>query len=990
MNLPLVKSLKTFGTRPFIAASLAVAIVFAMAFSAWGLVQKISLPEQQPFLESILWFLTWLAAVAFGFGAWSLAYAEARANEEHSNLERVLNTSLHGFQVLEAVRDLGGGIRDFRLKFANKAAGDILGFDFDAIKGAGLLESGAEGFDREVFEKYRGVVETGEPATFELPYQKGDISSWIFTRAAKFEDGVVVTFADISDRKRIGVQAQKNLSLLQMTCRMTRSGGWEVLYPGRIIKWSQEVYDIHEVSPDYNPDFQAAVDFYPPGSREVLLEALEDCEREGKPYDLEVEFISAKGRRLWVHTMGLAEYDASGALERIYGTLQDITEFKETALEAVESREQLQLALSGAAMGLWDWNLPLGRMQVDEGVSRILGYDLAEMAPTDDYWISLIHPDDLPVVKAAITRHLDGEVPVFEAEYRMRAKNGEWLWVLDRGKGMDFCEGKPTRLLGTLLDVTAKKTLEGERISLLEVLEKITAQAPGAVYQYQVTAEGVHSFVYVSRRIVDVYDRTPEEMIADVARGYDHVHPDDVRRIRDSAEDVRDPAAGRRLEFRIFRKGEERWILDQSTPEILPDGAILWHGFLMDSTKEKLLRQRLHQAKEEAEHAGRAKSEFLAMMSHEIRTPLNAILGFADLLSQKTMPGEEQEYVRTITGSGEALLRIIDDILDHSRIDSGLLKLEKTAFSPVKILDDISILLAPSAEKKGLGLEVLTLGDLPALVEGDAGRLRQILLNLAGNAVKFTTEGTIALGVSQAPGDETPGQVRLQFFVRDSGPGIPPSKFTHIFEPFAQADSSVSRKHGGTGLGLAISRSLATLMGGILWCESEPDAGATFLLEIPLGLRGGALPPEAMPPGAIDASYAVKHPLRILAVDDDAVNLKLITRVLNKLGYRPRVAVSGEEALTLCAEEWPECILLDVQMPGLDGLETTRRLLEIEKRENRPPIFIIALTANVLAEERQACLASGMSEFLTKPMRREQLTLALAQAALSVSPASAP
>ncbi|MEI6339893.1 MAG: PAS domain-containing protein, partial [Verrucomicrobiota bacterium] len=711
-----------------------------------------------------------------------------------------------------------------------------------------------------------------------------------------------------------------------------------------------------------------------PGSREVLQEALEDCEREGKPYDLEVEFISAKGRRLWVHTMGNAEYDASGALERIYGTLQDITEFKETALEAVESREQLQLALSGAAMGLWDWNLPLGRLQVDEGVSRILGYDLAEMAPTDDYWISLIHPDDLPVVKAAITRHLDGEVPVFEAEYRMRAKNGEWLWVLDRGKGMDFREGKPTRLLGTLLDITAKKTLEGERISLLEVLEKITAQAPGAVYQYQVTAEGVHSFVYVSRRIVDVYDRTPEEMMADVARGYDHVHPDDVRRIRDSAEDVRDPAAGRRLEFRIFRKGEERWILDQSTAEILPDGAILWHGFLMDSTREKLLHQRLHQAKEEAEHAGRAKSEFLAMMSHEIRTPLNAILGFAGLLSEKTMPGEEQEYVRTITGSGEALLRIIDDILDHSRIDSGLLKLEKTAFSPVKILDDISILLAPSAEKKGLGLEVLTLGDLPALVEGDAGRLRQILLNLAGNAVKFTTEGTIALGVSQAPGEETPGHVRLQFFVRDSGPGIPSSKFTHIFEPFAQADSSVSRKYGGTGLGLAISRSLATLMGGILWCESEPGAGSTFLLEIPLGLREDALPPEAMPPGAIDNGYAVKYPLRILAVDDDAVNLKLITRVLNKLGYRPRVAVSGEEALTLCAEEWPECILLDVQMPGLDGLETTRRLREIEKRENRPPIFIIALTANVLAEEREACLASGMSEFLTKPMRREQLT----------------
>ena len=965
-----------------------MAIVFAVAFSAWGLVQKISLPEQQPLLESILWFLTWLAAGAFGLGAWSLAFAEVQASEERSNLERVLNTSLHGFKVLEAVRDPAGQIHDFRLKFANKAAGDILGCDFDDMKGELLLGSEVERFDRGVFEKYRGVVETGEPLIFELTHQQGDVSSCLLTRAAKFEDGVVVTFADISERKLTEIQAQKNLSLLQMTGRMTRSGGWEALYPDRIIKWSPEVYDIHEVPPDFDPNFQRAVNFYPQGSRKVLMEAFEACERDGKPYDIELEFVSAKGRRLWVHTMGRAEYDESGNLERIYGTFQDITDYKKTALEAVESREQLQLALSGAAMGRWDWNLPSGRLQVDEGAARILSYDLAEIEPTNDFWNSLIHPDDLPGVEAATTRHLNGEAPVFEAEYRMRAKNGDWRWVLDRGRGLDFREGKPTRLVGTLIDITANKTLEGERVSHLEVLEKITSQVPGAVYQYQVTAEGVHSFVYVSRRIVDVYDRAPGEMMADVARGYDLVHPDDVRHLRDRAEDASGPESEWRLEFRIFRKGEERWILDQSTPEILPDGGILWHGFLMDITEEKLLDQRLRQAKEEAEQAGRAKSEFLAMMSHEIRTPMNAILGFSDLLAQKNLPGEEQEYVQTITSSGEALLRIIDDILDHSRIESGRLKLEKTAFSPVKLLDDISVLLEPSADKKGLGLEVVTVGDLPPFVEGDAGRLRQILLNLAGNAVKFTPEGTVALGVSQVSGDEGSGHVRLQFFVRDNGPGIPPSKSAHIFEPFAQADSSVSRKHGGTGLGLAISRSLATLMGGVLWFESEPGDGATFLLEIPLGLPGDTLQPEALPPGAIDAGYAAKHPLRILAVDDDAVNLKLIAHVLEKLGYHPRVAASGEETLTLCEEEWPDCILLDVQMPGLDGLQTTRRLREIERQENRPPVFIIALTANVLTQERQACFTAGMSEYLTKPLRREQLALVLAQAAASVPPAA--
>lgn len=971
--------MKYFRARPLIAAALAVTIVFAVASSAWWLVQRISLPEQKPLLESILWFLTWLSALAFGTGAWALANTEVRAGEERAKLERVLNASLHGFEVLEAVRDSTGQIRDFRLLFVNKEAGEILGLNFEPLRGRPMLATGAN-FDPEVLEKYRHVIETGEPLAFERLYRREDNARWLYTRVAKFEDGVVATFADISLRKEIEVQAQKNIALLQMTGRMTRSGGWEVLYPDRIVKWSPEVHAIHEVDPGFTPDIEQAINFYAEGSRKLLTAAVEACEREGKPFDLEVEFFTAKNRKLWIHTMGRAEYDETGELCRIYGTFQDVTDSKTAALEAVESREQLQLALSGAAMGRWDWNVPGGQLHVDEGTAAILGYDLSELEPTNENWDSLIHPDDISAMNAAVVRHLNGEEAIFEAEYRMRARNGEWVWVLDRGKGMDVDQsGKPTRLVGTLLDITPKKTLEAERLSHLEVLEKITSQAPGAVYQYRVTAGGIHSFLYVSGRITDVYDRTPEELVTDVERGYDLVHPDDVERVRHSATDAGGPPSEWRLEFRIFRKDGMRWILDQSTPEILPDGSILWHGFLMDITDQKLIDQQLVQAKEQAEEAGRAKAEFLAMMSHEIRTPMNAILGFADLLAQKSLHPEEQEYVRTITGSGEALLRIIDDILDYSRIESGRLQLEKTVFSPEKLLDDLGILLTPSAEKKGLGLEVVTLGDIPTYVQGDAGRLRQILLNLAGNAVKFTPSGTVALGVKTTPYDEEPRLIRLQFYVRDAGPGIPPGQSAHIFEPFAQADSSVSRKHGGTGLGLAISRSLAALMGGFLWFESEPGEGATFYLEVPLELPGDLPRPESAP-STFDSDFARKHPLRLLAVDDDPVNLRLIEHILQKLGYTPRVANHGEAALALCEAEWPECILLDVQMPGLDGLEVTRRLREIENREKRTPIHIVALTANVLNTERQACFASGMSGYLTKPLRREHLARTLAQA----------
>ena len=953
-----------------------------MAISTWGLVGRISLPEQKPLLDSILWFMTWLAAIAFGAAAWGLAYAQVREYEAHENTKRVLNTSLHGFEVLTAVRGKDGVIIDFRLKAANRAASDILRLDQDSQEDKARSKSGSSGADPEIFETYREVVETGEPVAFEFLHD----STWLSVRAAKFEDGVVSTFADVSERRLAQKEAEKNQKLLEMTGHMTRTGGWEVSFPDRRIIWSQEVFDIHEVEEGFDPNFDQAVSFYPEQSFKRINEAFEACERDGTPYDLELEFITAKSRRLWVHTIGFPEYDETGQLRRIYGTFQDISEYKRTALEALDSREQLQMALSGANMGRWDWELPTRRHQVDENIARILGYEFSEMEPTLDYWDSLIHPDDLELTGEAAQRHISGEVPFFEVEYRVRAKSGNWIWVLDRGRGLDFHDGKPTRLVGTLLDITAKKHLQEERTSHLEVLEKITSQVPGAVYQYRVEADGEESFVYVSRRITEVYDRTPEELMANVSSGYDLIHPDDVARIRHSAQQARAPEAEWRHEFRIYRKGELRWILDQSRPEILPDGAILWHGFLMDITEQKLLDQQLIQAKEEAEAAGRAKTEFLAMMSHEIRTPMNAILGFADLLTQKPLSGQERDYVNTIASSGEALLRIIDDILDHSRIESGRLRLENAVFSPEKLLDDISILLTPSAEKKGLGLEVVTMGDIPVRVQGDMGRLRQIILNLAGNAVKFTPSGTVSLGVVPSPGDQDPGLVRLRFFVRDAGPGIAARHAARIFEPFAQADSSVSRQHGGTGLGLAISRSLATLMGGFLWFESKEGEGSTFVVEIPFGLCDGSVEEKNTTEDTLDDDFAARNPLRILAVDDDAVNLKLISHVLEKLGYEPRTANDGGEALAQCEKEWPECVLLDVQMPEMDGLEVTRRLREIEAREKRPPLFIVALTANVLAAERQASFEAGMSDYLTKPLRKGMLAQVLMRASRASRP----
>lgn len=971
--------------RPLGVAALVVLAVFAVAFSARDLVAKIGLPEQKPLLDAVLSFMTWLAAGAGGLAAWAFTYAEMEAEEALARLRRILDTSLHGFNVFQAERGSDGQIRDFRLTFANKAAGEHFGKYSDQFLGKTLKESAGSALDPELYEEFCAVVESGEPALLEMMHQEDDgHDHWLAIRLAKFEDGVVSSFADVSARKDAEEEAKRDHLLLEMTGTITRTGGWEYFPSENRVTWSREVYRIHEVEDGFVPDLENSLSFYLPKSQQRVVDALERCEKDSISFDLELEIVTAKGRPLWVRAIGRRETLEGSNNYRLFGTFQDITENKNAEFELIDSSEQLQLALSSAAMGRRDWDVPEGNVRLDESSAHILGFEVAEMELTTAFWNGLIHSDDLPMVQKKIARHVSGEVKDFEAEYRMRAKSGGWIWVQDRGRGLDLKDGKPSRIVGTLLDITAKKTLEEERSRHLESLEQITQQVPGAVYQYLVNAEGEHAFVYLSRRIIDVYGRTPEELMADVDRGYDLIHPEDAIRVRESASHVQGVKAEWRQEFRIQRDGELRWILDQARPEVLPDGGILWNGFLMDVTDQKRLDQQLIQARDQAEEAGRAKSQFLAMMSHEIRTPMNAILGFADLLSQRPLPAQERDYVRTIGSSGEALLRIIDDILDHSRIESGRLRLESTIFSPEKLLDEVSILLAPSAGKKGLGLEVVTVGEIPRSVRGDMGRLRQILLNLAGNAVKFTPSGTVALGVEVAPGLPDPGLVKMRFFVRDEGPGIPATQVARIFEPFAQADSSVSRRYGGTGLGLAISRSLASLMGGHLAVQSNPGAGATFVLEVPFGIPREEAPAELGSPSNLDSGFAQTNPLKILAVDDDAVNLKLIEHVLEKLGYAPRVARGGEEAILLCEEEWPECVLLDVQMPDMDGLAVTRRLRELEVNGARPAVFITALTANVLPGERHTCLDAGMNGYLTKPLRRDQLARTLVEASQSV------
>jgi signal transduction histidine kinase/CheY-like chemotaxis protein/HPt (histidine-containing phosphotransfer) domain-containing protein len=368
-----------------------------------------------------------------------------------------------------------------------------------------------------------------------------------------------------------------------------------------------------------------------------------------------------------------------------------------------------------------------------------------------------------------------------------------------------------------------------------------------------------------------------------------------------------------------------------------------------------------------AEAGERSKTQFLAVMSHEIRTPMTGVLGMADLLAAEPLPERQHSYVRTIRTSGEHLMSVINDILDFSRIEAGGLVLEEIDFAVADLIEQVRSIMAPQAVDRGLSLQFELDESAPQYVSGDPTRLRQVLVNLIGNALKFTSMGSVWVRVSATASQN---KARLRFAVQDSGIGIPRDRQADLFNAFTQADLSTTRKYGGSGLGLAICRRLVHAMGGTIGVDSEPGKGSLFWFELVLPVRTAAPPTET-------ASLAERRaaPLRVLVAEDVAVNRDLILAGLSRYGHEVVLAQNGSEAVEQVAHHEFDVVLMDVQMPEMDGIEATRRIRAMPKPAGAIPIF--ALTANVMEAERRRCLEAGMSRLLSKPIMWGELHAAL-------------
>jgi PAS domain S-box-containing protein len=714
-----------------------------------------------------------------------------------------------------------------------------------------------------------------------------------------------------------------------------------------------------------------------PDDIDSTLARLEQLRRDpSQCLEAEKRYIHRDGGEVWARIRLSPVQDASGAALYVVVHVEDITERQRTEEALQESEQRFRNIADSSPTMLWVTDAKgdlefVNRMMIDFGGAPV------EQAQGMG-WQNFLHPDDAQQYVESFARAVR-ERTAFRTEVRVRRADGEWRWLGCYGTPR-FSPGREfLGHVGLSSDITDR--LKSQQ-ALRSSEEKFREFAENIREVFWMVPPSCEEILYVSPAYEQIWERSRESLYQNPMSWFDPVHPED----REAAHAIFvRQMEGEPVEsiYRIHTpSGQEKWIRDRAFPIRDQDGQIIrLAGIAEDITERKQHEAELIQAREEADAANRAKSRFLANMSHEIRTPMNGVIGMIQLLMDTQLSAEQRQYLTVAHDSARVLLALIDDILDLSKIEAGKIVLEHLSFSLREVVDAVVQVLSLQAAAKGLKFSARVAAAIPGLLVGDAHRLRQVLTNLAANAIKFTERGEVTLAAELESRRE--GRVSIHFAITDTGIGIRPEQVSRLFSAFTQADASTTRKYGGTGLGLAISKQLVEMMGGTIGADSAEGGGSRFWFtaefDVPRETRGLAVSHGRRSPafGApiLAASSVPILVARILVAEDNGINRDVALAQLEKLGLRADAVVNGAEAVEAVRRGGYDLVLMDCEMPVMDGYEATRAIRD----SLGSSIPIIAVTADAMPADRERCLREGMNDYIAKPVDVRELTALLSK-----------
>ena len=769
---------------------------------------------------------------------------------------------------------------------------------------------------------------------------------------------MVGSIRDIHEQITLKDEVLKSENLLKEAGHMAKLGVWELDLSTMKSKWSSEIYQIHEIEEAEAPEIEDALRFYKPWARPLMEEAFRKAAQYGTPFDLTLAIESAKGNDLWIRAIGKAVFENEKPA-RLYGIFQDLTESKH-----VEEKLRVIFEYSTDAHLLFD---ETGIIDCNHAaVTMLRCKDKAELLSIHP---AMFSPEFQPDGKKSVDKSVEMDKLAYEAGYH------QFEWIHKKMDGEEFpveVTLNPVQfdnrkvLLVVWHDITRRKLAEAE----IKRNEAMLSESQQLTHSGSWEIDLLTGRNFWSKETFRIFGLEPDGAGPDTATYSSMIHPDDRELYRTSIKYAIQNLTPANFDLRIITaQGKEKFINAIGKPFMDKAGNVTkLYGAIMDIDERKKAERELIDAKELAEMAAVAKSQFLSTMSHEIRTPMNAVIGFTNLLLQQNPKPEQVEYLSMLKYSAENLLVLINDILDFSKIEAGKIEFEQVDFNILTLMENIRFGILQKAQEKGIQLKLMVDSDLNISVIGDPVRLGQILTNLISNAVKFTKQGKVIVSATMVKQEKD--VVKIFFEIEDTGIGIAADKIENIFDSFTQASSDTTRKYGGSGLGLTITKRLLELQNSSIQVRSEPGKGSVFSFTLDFKISKKQLP--GLSTRSVAPTFGSLKGARILIAEDNSLNIMLMKNFMKQWEVDCDIAENGLLALEMVQKNNYDLVLMDLQMPEMDGYQATTEIRKLpgQKYADLP---IIALTASATLDIKDIAFAVGMNDYISKPFNPTDL-----------------